>query len=54
MKYLWSKKLLEVFDISLNDLMKTNTLFGRKVVVFSDDFRQIFSVAQSEKKVNFI
>ncbi|XP_075075145.1 uncharacterized protein LOC142162649 [Nicotiana tabacum] len=48
------KRMLEVFDLLLKDLMDTNALFGRKVVVLGDDFRQTLHVVRYRKKEDFI
>ncbi|XP_070015463.1 uncharacterized protein [Nicotiana sylvestris] len=39
---------------STTDLMDTNILFGGKVVVFGDDFRQTLLVIRNKKKEDFI
>ncbi|XP_075077573.1 uncharacterized protein LOC142164183 [Nicotiana tabacum] len=44
------KKMLEVFDLLLKDLIDTNTLFGGKVVVLGGDFRQTLPVVRYDKK----
>ncbi|XP_060216267.1 uncharacterized protein LOC132643750 [Lycium barbarum] len=48
------KRMLEVFDLLLKDLMDTNALFGGKVVVFGGDFRQTLPVVRYGKKEDFI
>nr|XP_016507200.1 PREDICTED: uncharacterized protein LOC107824908 [Nicotiana tabacum] len=48
------KKMLEVFDLLLKDLMDTNALFGEKVVVFGGYFRQTLPVVRYGKKEDFI
>nr|XP_016471553.1 PREDICTED: uncharacterized protein LOC107793670 isoform X1 [Nicotiana tabacum]XP_016471558.1 PREDICTED: uncharacterized protein LOC107793670 isoform X1 [Nicotiana tabacum]XP_016471563.1 PREDICTED: uncharacterized protein LOC107793670 isoform X1 [Nicotiana tabacum]XP_016471572.1 PREDICTED: uncharacterized protein LOC107793670 isoform X1 [Nicotiana tabacum]XP_016471583.1 PREDICTED: uncharacterized protein LOC107793670 isoform X1 [Nicotiana tabacum]XP_016471591.1 PREDICTED: uncharacterized pro len=49
-----NKRMLEFFDLLLKDLMDTNILFGRKVVVFGGDFRQTLPVVRNGKKEDFI
>nr|XP_009805036.1 PREDICTED: uncharacterized protein LOC104250162 [Nicotiana sylvestris] len=49
-----NKRMLEVFDFLLKDLMNTNVLFGGKVVVLGGDFRQILHVVRNGKKEDFI
>lgn len=49
-----NKKMIEVFDFLLKDLMNTNELFGGKIVVFGGDFRQTLPVVRNEKKEDFI
>nr|XP_009795470.1 PREDICTED: uncharacterized protein LOC104242160 isoform X2 [Nicotiana sylvestris] len=49
-----NKRMLEVFDLLLKDLMDTNVLFGGKVVVFGADFRQALPVVRNGKKEDFI
>nr|XP_016494696.1 PREDICTED: uncharacterized protein LOC107813895 [Nicotiana tabacum] len=49
-----NKRMLEVFDFLLKDLMNTNVLFGGKVVVLGGDFRQILPVVRNGKKEDFI
>ncbi|XP_070010578.1 uncharacterized protein [Nicotiana sylvestris] len=48
------KRMLDVFDLLLKDLMDTNILFGGKVVVFGGDFRQTLPVVRNGKKEDFI
>ncbi|XP_019228265.1 PREDICTED: uncharacterized protein LOC109209451 [Nicotiana attenuata] len=48
------KRMLDVFDLLLKDLMDTNMLFGGKVVVFGGDFRQFLPVVRNGKKEDFI
>lgn len=48
------RKMIEVLDILLKDLMNTNILFGGKVVVFGGDFRQTLPIVRSGKKEDFI
>ncbi|XP_019236379.1 PREDICTED: uncharacterized protein LOC109216658 [Nicotiana attenuata] len=48
------KRMLDVFDLLLKDLMDTNMLFGGKVVVFGGDFRQTLPVVRNGKKEDFI
>ncbi|XP_019246007.1 PREDICTED: uncharacterized protein LOC109225707 isoform X1 [Nicotiana attenuata] len=48
------KRMLDVFDLLLKDLMDTNILFGGKVVVFGGDFRQTLPVVRNGKKKDFI
>ncbi|XP_049394612.1 uncharacterized protein LOC125858872 [Solanum stenotomum] len=38
------RRVIEVLDLLLKDLMNTNVLFGGKVVVLGGDFRQTLSV----------
>lgn len=47
------RKFVETFDLSLQDIMDTNMLFGGKVVVFGGDFRQTLPVVQNVKKKRF-
>ncbi|XP_075098526.1 uncharacterized protein LOC142175511 [Nicotiana tabacum] len=48
------KRMLEVFDLLLKNIMNTNALFGGKVVVLGGDFRQTLPVVQYGKKEDFI
>ncbi|XP_075092004.1 uncharacterized protein LOC142172125 [Nicotiana tabacum] len=48
------KRMLDVFDLLLKDLMDTNILFGGKVVVFGGDFRQTLPVVRNGNKEYFI
>ncbi|XP_019228698.1 PREDICTED: ATP-dependent DNA helicase PIF4-like [Nicotiana attenuata] len=48
------KRMLDVFDLFLKDLMDTNILFGGKVVVFGGDFRQTLPVVRNGNKEDFI
>ncbi|WMV07183.1 hypothetical protein MTR67_000568 [Solanum verrucosum] len=48
------KRMLEVLDLFLRDLMDTNTLFGGKVVVLGGDSRQTLPVVLYGKKEDFI
>lgn len=41
------KKLIEMLDRSLRDLMQKNELFGGKIIIFSGDFRQIPTVVEN-------
>ncbi|XP_075078730.1 uncharacterized protein LOC107762475 isoform X2 [Nicotiana tabacum] len=49
-----NKRMVEVFDLLLKDLMTTNVLFGGKVVVLGGDFRQTLPVMRNGKKEDFI
>ncbi|XP_019223450.1 PREDICTED: uncharacterized protein LOC109205221 [Nicotiana attenuata] len=48
------KRMIEVFDLLLKDIMNTNALFGGKVVVLGGDFRQTLLVIRYRKKEDFI
>lgn len=48
------KTLIEALYLLLNDLMKNNILFGGKVIIFDEDFRQTFSIVHNSKKEYFI
>nr|XP_009804069.1 PREDICTED: uncharacterized protein LOC104249354 [Nicotiana sylvestris] len=48
------KNMIEALDFLLKDIMDTNVLFGGKVIVFGEDFRQTLPVVRSEKKEDFI
>ena len=43
------RKLIEMLDRSLRDLMQKDELFGDKIIIFSGDFRQIPSVVENVK-----
>nr|XP_033511796.1 ATP-dependent DNA helicase pfh1-like [Nicotiana tomentosiformis] len=49
-----NKRMLEVFDLLLKDLMNTKVLFGGKVVVLGGDFRQTLPVVRNGNKEDFI
>lgn len=49
-----NKRMLEVFDLLLKDLMNKNVLFGGKIVVFGGDLRQMLPVVRNSKKEDFI
>lgn len=48
------KRMLEVLDVFLKDLVDTNTLFGGKLVVLGGDFRQTLPIVRYGKKEDFI
>jgi len=52
--FMAKRRMLEVFDLLLKDLMNTNALFGEKVVVFGGYFRQTLPVVRYGKKEDFI
>lgn len=49
-----SKKLVETFDLFLQNIMNMNILFGGKVIVLGGYFRQTLPVVQNDKKEDFI
>ncbi|XP_016497300.1 uncharacterized protein LOC107816128 [Nicotiana tabacum] len=51
--FMAKRRMLEVFDLLLKDLMNTNALFGGKVVVLGGDFRQTLPVVRYGKKRRF-
>ncbi|XP_070035691.1 ATP-dependent DNA helicase PIF1-like [Nicotiana tomentosiformis] len=48
------KNMIEALDALLRDIMDVDTMFGGKVVVFGDDFRQTLPVVRNGKKEDFI
>ncbi|KAH0767208.1 hypothetical protein KY285_003079 [Solanum tuberosum] len=48
------RRMIEVLDLLLKDLINTNVLFGGKVIVLGGDFRQTLPVVQYIKKEDFI
>nr|XP_009791378.1 PREDICTED: ATP-dependent DNA helicase PIF3-like [Nicotiana sylvestris] len=48
------KRMIELLDLLLNDLMDSTILFGGKVVAFGGDFRQTLSVVRNREKEDFI
>ncbi|KAL3365048.1 hypothetical protein AABB24_010277, partial [Solanum stoloniferum] len=48
------RRMIEVLDLLLKDLMNTDVLFGGKVVVLGGDFRQTLPVVRYGKKEDFI
>ncbi|XP_060210795.1 uncharacterized protein LOC132637774 [Lycium barbarum] len=49
-----NKRMVELFDLLLKDLMDTDILFGGKVVVFGGDFRQTLPVVRNGKREDFV
>nr|XP_016471490.1 PREDICTED: ATP-dependent DNA helicase pfh1-like [Nicotiana tabacum] len=48
------KRMIELLDLLLKDLMDSTILFGGKVIVFGGDFRQTLPVVRNGKKEDFI
>nr|XP_009796604.1 PREDICTED: ATP-dependent DNA helicase PIF4-like isoform X1 [Nicotiana sylvestris] len=48
------KRMIELLDLLLKDLMDSTILFGGKVVVLGGDFRQTLPVVRNGKKEDFI
>uniref|UniRef100_A0A1U7WL47 ATP-dependent DNA helicase n=1 Tax=Nicotiana sylvestris TaxID=4096 RepID=A0A1U7WL47_NICSY len=48
------KRMIELLDLLLKDLMDSTILFGGKVVVFGGDVRQTLPVVRNEEKEDFI
>ncbi|XP_009761464.1 uncharacterized protein LOC107792386 [Nicotiana tabacum] len=48
------KRMIELLDLLLKDLMDSTILFGGKVVVLGGDFMQTLSVVRNGKKDDFI
>lgn len=48
------KKLIEMLDRSLRDLMQKDELFGGKIIIFSGDFRHILPVVENARSTSDI